>query len=95
MIFDADSEKVGERVGAFTIQDVSKLVETVSAAGIKVAMLAVPAAEAQRVANQLIEAGVQAILNYAPISINVPPGVQVQYIDPTLHLQRMTFYIGK
>jgi len=61
--------------------------------GIKIAMLAVPAEEAQTVADQLVDAGVQAILNYAPININVPAEVQIQYIDPVTHLQHMTFYL--
>jgi len=56
-------------------------------------MVAVPAAAAQLVADHLVAAGVQGILNYAPINILVPEGVQVQYIDPVVHLQRMTFYL--
>jgi len=47
----------------------------------------------QEVADRLVEAGVKAILSYAPISLNVPQGVRVQYIDPSLHLQRMTYYL--
>ena len=56
-------------------------------------MLAVPASEAQQVADRLVEAGIRAILCYAPTSISVPAQVRVQYIDPVLHLQRMTFYV--
>jgi redox-sensing transcriptional repressor len=44
------------------------------------------------VADALIKAGVKGLLNYAPINLTVPDGVQVQYIDPVVHLQRMTFY---
>ncbi len=61
---------------------------------IKVAMIATPADQAQKVANLLVQAGVRAILNYAPISLAVPPQVHVQYIDPAVHLQHMTFYIN-
>jgi redox-sensing transcriptional repressor len=56
-------------------------------------MIAVPAQTAQQVANQLIEAGIRAILNYAPINLNVPEGVHVQHIDPVVHMQRMTYYL--
>jgi redox-sensing transcriptional repressor len=45
------------------------------------------------VADQLVRAGVRGILNYAPINLRVPSDVLVQYIDPVVHLQRMTFYI--
>jgi len=56
-------------------------------------MITVPASAAQAVADKLIQAGVKAILNYAPISINVPDNVHVQHIDPATHLQRMTYYL--
>lgn len=56
-------------------------------------MLSVPVEQAQLVTNSLVEAGVKSILNYAPINISVPSGVRVQYIDPVLHLQRMTYYL--
>ncbi len=93
MIFDNDPAKIGQRIGEFIVEDASTMVERIRAARIKVAMLTVPASAAQAVADQLVQAGVKAILNYAPISIAVPPGVQVQYIDPATHLQRMTYYL--
>ncbi len=93
MIFDNDKEKVGQKVDGFTIEDSDKLVERVKSAGIKIAMLTVPAPAAQGVADKLVQAGVKAILNYAPISLNVPRNVKVQYIDPATHLQRMTYYL--
>jgi redox-sensing transcriptional repressor len=61
--------------------------------GIKVAMLTVPASAAQGVAETLVKAGVTAILNYAPIVLNLPPGIRVEYIDPIIQLQHMTFYL--
>jgi redox-sensing transcriptional repressor len=93
MIFDVDASKVGQKVGDFTIEDASKLVDCVRAAKIKIAMVTVPAAAAQDVADKLVQAGVKAILNYAPASVNVPGNVRVQYIDPATHLQRMTYYL--
>jgi redox-sensing transcriptional repressor len=56
-------------------------------------MLAVPTSAAQIVTDLLVKAGIKAILNYAPIHLNVPPGVQIQNIDPVIHLQRMTYYL--
>ncbi|MFN8411299.1 MAG: redox-sensing transcriptional repressor Rex [Anaerolineales bacterium] len=93
MIFDADKEKVGQKIGEFTVEDADKIAEKIKAANIKIAMLTVPATSAQAVAEKLVQAGVKAILNYAPISLNVPDGVKVQYIDPSTHLQRMTYYL--
>jgi redox-sensing transcriptional repressor len=92
-IFDNAPDKVGKPIGALVIQPMAELSDTVRARGIKIAMVAVPAEHAQEVADMLIEGGVQAILNYAPINLKTPDSVRVQYIDPVLHLQRMTYYL--
>lgn len=93
MVFDNDKGKVGNRIGEYTIEDSDKLVDKIKGSGVKIAMLTVPALEAQAVADKLVQAGIKAILNYAPISLNVPNNVRVQHIDPATHLQRMTFYL--
>lgn len=93
MVFDNDPNKIGAHIGEFIVQDIAQMIEAIQAAGIQIAMIAVPAPQAQEVANQLVKAGVRAILNYAPISLNVPPEISVQQIDPALHLQRMTYYL--
>ncbi len=93
MVFDNNPALIGKEVGGFVIQDAKTMVEAIRGAGIKIAMLTVPAAAAQEVANQMIEAGVKAILNYAPISLSVPTGVKLQYTDPAIGLQRMTYYV--
>jgi len=93
MVFDNDQQKVGQQIGEFIVQDASGMIETIQEAGIKVAMLTVPASAAQAVTDMLVKAGVRAILNYAPISLTVPENVRVQHIDPATHLQRMTYYL--
>ena len=92
-VFDNDSSKVGVKVGSFTVEDMSKLSDKVRECNIRLAMITVPAPAAQDVADILVKSGIKAILNYAPISINVPNDVHVQYIDPASHLQRMTYYL--
>ncbi len=93
MVFDSDPAKIGKRVGDFIIRDAKEMVSAICQANIRIAMICVPAQAAQDVANRLVEAGVKAILNYAPISLSVPAGVRVQYIDPAIGLQRMTYYL--
>ena len=93
MVFDSDPQKTGQKVGEFEIYDTSTLAEKIKQNKIKIAMLTVPATAAQEMAEQLVKAGVKAILNYAPTSLNVPENVRVQYIDPVTHLQRMTYYL--
>ncbi len=92
-VYDNDPNKIGSQVGQFVVRDVQSMIEDVQAQGIRVAMLAVPGTVAQQVTDLLIEAGIRAILCYAPTSLSVPEKVRVQYIDPVLHLQHMTHYI--
>jgi redox-sensing transcriptional repressor len=92
-IFDNNPEKIGKMANNLLIQPMSEIQETIRTKGIQIAMIAVPAAHAQEVANLLIDAGIRAILNYAPINLNVPENVRVQYIDPVARLQRMTYYL--
>ncbi len=93
MVFDNDPKKVGHKVGDFEVLDAAGMIEKIKGSRIKIAMLCVPATSAQDAADHLVKAGIKAILNYAPISINVPHDVKVQYIDPVTHLQRMTYYL--
>ena len=93
MIFDNDPTKIGTKIDSFTILDSQNLVDSIRQAKIRVAMIATPSSEAQLVADDLVSAGVKAILNYAPINITVPDDVRVQHVDPAIHLQRMTYYL--
>jgi len=93
LLFDNDPQKIDTYVGEFIINSISNLVTMIREAGVQIAMLSVPVEHAKQVTNLLIEAGVKSILNYAPINISVPASVHVQYIDPVLHLQRMTYYL--
>jgi redox-sensing transcriptional repressor len=93
MVFDNDPQKIGREVGGFIVHDITDLITLVEKAGICIAMLAVPASHAQEVTDKLVQGGVRAILNYAPINLHVPNNVTVQYIDPVVHLQRMSFYL--
>lgn len=92
-VFDNNPDKIGVKLSTLTIQDVSQLGEVVRSHGIQMAIIATPANAAQSVVETLVGAGIRAILNYAPITITVPSGIKVQYIDPVSHLQRMTFYL--
>ena len=93
MIFDNDPAKISTRVGSFTVKDTKTINESIRESGIQVAMITTPSKAAQEVADELVSAGVKAILNYAPINLSVPENVHVQYTDPAIHLQRMTYYL--
>jgi len=92
-VFDNSPQKVGKKIGDFVVQPIDDMQKIIQERGIKIAMIAVPAEKAQEVANQLIEVGIRAILNYAPMTLNVPTEIKVQYNDPVVQMQRMTFYL--
>jgi redox-sensing transcriptional repressor len=93
MLFDNDPAKVGTMLDGFQIYDSSQMKDLIRQHGITLAMIAVPAEAAQKVSDALVSAGVRGLLNYAPINLAVPEGVKVQYIDPVVHLQRITYYV--
>jgi len=93
LLFDNDQGKIGQLIDNLEIRHISTMPSLIKEHGIKIALLATPASEAQEVADQLVKAGIKAILNYAPIHLNVPPEVHIQHIDPATHLQRMTYYL--
>jgi redox-sensing transcriptional repressor len=92
-VFDNNPQKIGRNLGKLEIYDVALLPQKVEELGIRIAIVAVPTSAAQAVVDGLVTIGIRAILNYAPITVTVPPGVRVQYIDPVVHLQRMTYYL--
>jgi len=93
IVFDNDPNKIGQKVGEFEIFSTTVMIEKIKQQKLKIAVLTTPASAAQDIADQLVKAGIKAILNYAPISLSVPDDVRVQYIDPVTHLQRMTYYL--
>ncbi|MGI6038250.1 MAG: redox-sensing transcriptional repressor Rex, partial [Limnochordia bacterium] len=93
-LFDASPEKVGREVDGLVIQSMEELREVVAAKGIRIAIITVPASAAQMVLDELVDAGIRAVLNFAPVQLNVPEGVQVANSDVSLELQRLAYYLN-
>ncbi|MCZ8512982.1 redox-sensing transcriptional repressor Rex [Paenibacillus filicis] len=92
-VFDAHASKVGESINNLKVKPMEELKETIEALHVRIGIITVPAAEAQSVANQFVEAGVEAILNFAPIIIKVPGEVRVHHADFTTELQSLAYYL--
>ena len=90
-VFDNDPMKIGQRVGRLFIQPMTDLPEAASQHQAQLAIVAVPAAHAQRVADQLIAVGVRGIVNFAPTRLSTPPGVIVHDVDVAVELQQLNF----
>jgi redox-sensing transcriptional repressor len=92
-IFDVDPEKIGRQIGGLVVKDILEMCDYVAKEKIQIAVLAIPAMDAQNVIDELVEVGITAILNYAPIYIKTPDGVQIEHIDPVVHLQKLSYFL--
>src|SRR5438552_1443315 len=93
-VFDADPANVGKKQASFVIQPLGELATTVQKQAIKLAIIAVPADNAQDVADQLVAAGVRGLLNFAPVSISVPPEVALNAVDLAVQLEQLSFQVN-
>lgn len=91
-LVDADPTKVGEKIGELRVQHLDDLPAIAEAEHPAIGVIATPAIAAQAVADQLVEAGVSAILNFAPVVLNVPPTVSIRKVDLSIELQILSFY---
>jgi redox-sensing transcriptional repressor len=96
-LFDNDEKKIGRRVGEdkILIHDVKKMPRRVSDDSIDVMVIAVPARVAQKVLNQIMSAGVKAVLNFAPASLNARLDVKVKTVDLTTSLESLSYFLSR
>ena len=92
--FDSDPSVIGDRIGGIRIQPVDDLESTVRNQEVEVAMIAVPADSAQVVADSLVSAGIQGILNFAPALLEVPSEITVKQMDITSKLKELNYYLN-
>jgi redox-sensing transcriptional repressor len=96
-IFDNDRQKIGRRIGAakIAVQDVDELAKVIREESIDVMVIAVPAKAAQKVLNQLMSAGIKAVLNFAPASLISRRGVKVKTVDLTTSLESLSYFLSQ
>ncbi|NLM70164.1 MAG: redox-sensing transcriptional repressor Rex [Firmicutes bacterium] len=93
-LFDQDPTKLGRIYEGIEVRPLAELESFVRENNVKMAIITVPADAAQDVAMQLVKGGIEAILNFAPIKLNVPEHVRVASTDLTLELQRLAYYLS-
>ncbi len=96
-LFDNDEAKIGRRIGEdkVLIHDVKKMPRLVSDESIDVMVIAVPATAAQKVLNQIMSAGIKAILNFAPASLSARLDVKVKTVDLTTSLESLSYFLAR
>ncbi len=93
-IFDADPAKQGQMIAGLTIQPMEEMKQTVREKQIRLAIITVPASAAQLVADQLTDAGIEGILNFAPVTIRTDKEVRIHNADVTSSLQSLAYYLN-
>ena len=91
-VLDSDAALVGRQFGGIIVRHVSELESLVTEHGVAIAVIAVPAGAAQAMCDRLVTAGVTSILNFAPLVLTVPDGVDVRKVDLSIELQILAFH---
>ena len=91
--FDLDPARKRGRTGSPPIHSMESMPKLIQERGVRMAILTVPAAAAQEVANQLVVAGVTGILNFAPIVLSVPEDVTVNNVNLAIELENLSYFI--
>jgi redox-sensing transcriptional repressor len=90
-VYDRDPKKVGTRWEAVTVRDIAHLERDIARERPEIVVIATPGAEAQEIAERVVAAGVRAILNFAPIQIQVPADVMLKNVNMALELEGLSF----
>ncbi len=91
---DSDPDLIGKKINdQITIQSIDDIEQIISENRISIAMLTVPANVAQETAEKLVKFGIKGILTYAPVILSLPANIRVEYIDPVISLQHITYYL--
>ncbi len=93
-IFDNDLTKIGKKIVDMEVSPPEKMPEIIAKHNVKIGIIAVPAKAAQEVADLMIKNGLVAILNFAPVSLNVPEHIELRNVDLSVNLEILTFNLG-
>lgn len=94
-LFDVDPDLVGIRINGIVVEHVRAIGDVCARRGITIGVIATPAQAAQGVCDQLVRAGVQCILNFAPAVLQVPEQVEVRKVDLAVELQILAFHVAR
>lgn len=92
-IFDAEPAKIGAELGGSRVRSMDELDATVAELGVRMAIIAVPASAAQQVADRLVAAGCDVLLNFAPVRLTLPAGIRVHNVDLAMELEALAYYV--
>ena len=95
LIVDVDAQKVGRKVQGLIVEPAQQLATLVKQQDIHIGLIAVPVAAAQAVCDQFVQGGVRAIVNFAPVRLDVPSSVWLRAVDLAIELETLAFYLAR
>ncbi|MEW6424897.1 MAG: redox-sensing transcriptional repressor Rex [Bacillota bacterium] len=93
-VFDNDLMKIGKMIGHLEVLPMEKMPEVIEKHKVRIGIIAVPPRAAQDVAEYMVKNGLEAILNFAPITLNLPDRIEVRNVDLSVKLEILTFNLG-
>jgi len=94
-LFDADAKKIGQKVGGVEIFDIKDFVRIAKRDKIDVAVISVPAPVAQSVLEQVMKAGIKAVMNFAPTPLKIEDDVKMKTVDLTISLESLSYFLAQ
>jgi redox-sensing transcriptional repressor len=91
-LLDVDPRRVGEPLAGLVVRHLDELDDVVADNDVSIGVIATPAGSAQSVCDRLVAAGVTSVLNFAPVVLSVPEGVDVRKVDLSIELQILSFH---
>ncbi len=91
-LFDVDKSKIGQTVGNAKIYDFADFHEIAKREQVEIAVIAVPAVAAQKVLDEIVKAGIKAVLNFAPVPLAADSSVKVKTVDLTTSLESLSYF---
>jgi redox-sensing transcriptional repressor len=91
-LFDTDPLVVGTQVGSHVVRHADEIESVIARHHVSIGVIATPAKAAQHVCERLVASGITSILNFAPVVLNVPSGVDVRKVDLSIELQILAFH---
>lgn len=93
-VLDSDSNRIGDPTpSGLLVEDASRIAEIVRQRGVEIGVITTPASAAQAVCDQMVEAGLRTVLNFAPVRVKAPEDVHVKTVDLKVHLEELSFHI--
>ncbi|MBN1353423.1 MAG: redox-sensing transcriptional repressor Rex, partial [Candidatus Omnitrophica bacterium] len=91
--FDVDQKKIGKRIGEVIIQHMDDMIKCIKDRKISIGVVTVPAHNARNVAERIVDAGIECILNFAPVSLALPEDIKVKDVDLSRELETLSYFL--